>query len=199
MPAIAKVEVLPLVAPLDRSGDLDGSNDTVVVRLTDEDGRTGIGECDAPPSVVAAFLEMPTSHQWSQDVRPILLGADPVETVALWEKLYEATMYPGRRGLGIHALSAVDIALHDLAGKQLGLPVYKLLGGARRDGLRPYATIFPGNAPRDHILAIHSLNPRSMKVHYDLYRHLMYGRSDLSRAEREMIAVVVSRVNECHY
>ncbi len=144
MPAIAKVEVLPLVAPIDRSGDLDGSNDTVVVRITDEDGRAGIGECDAPPSVVAAFIEMPTSHQWSQNVRPILLGADPVETVALWEKLYEATIYPGRRGLGIHALSAIDIALHDLAGKQLGLPVYKLLGGARRDWLRPYATIFPG-------------------------------------------------------
>ena len=62
-----------------------------------------------------------------------------------------------------------------------------------------YAKIFPRDAPRDHILAIHSLNPRSMQVHYDLYRHLMYGRSDLSRAEREMVAVVVSRVNECHY
>lgn len=144
MTPIAEVEVLPFVAPLDRSGDLDGSNDTVVVRLTDEEGRTGIGECDAPPSVVKAFLEMPTSHQWSQNVRPLLVGADPLETVALWEKLYEATTYPGRRGLGIHALSAVDIALHDLAGKQLGVPVYKLLGGARRDWLRPYSTIFPG-------------------------------------------------------
>ena len=51
----------------------------------------------------------------------------------------------------------------------------------------------------DHILRIHSLNPRSLKVHYDLYRHLMYGASDLTRTEREMIAVVVSRVNDCHY
>ena len=51
----------------------------------------------------------------------------------------------------------------------------------------------------DHILRIHSLNPRSLQVHYDLYRHLMYGPSDLSRAEREMIAVVVSRANDCHY
>lgn len=51
----------------------------------------------------------------------------------------------------------------------------------------------------DHILKIHSLNPRSLQVHYDLYRHLMYGRSDLSRADREMIAVVVSKVNHCHY
>jgi len=82
----------------------------------------------------------------------ILIGADPVETVALWEKLYEGTIFPGRRGLGIHALSAVDIALHDLAGKQLGVPVYKLLGGARRESLRPYCTIFPG-MPHDRSIA----------------------------------------------
>ena len=143
MPAIAEIEVLPLSTAVDRSGDLDGSNDTVVVRITDEDGRVGIGECDAPPAVVKAFIEMPTSHQWSQGMRANLIGADPVETVAIWERLYEATLYPGRRGLGIHALSAIDIALHDLAGKQLGLPIYKLLGGARRRSLTPYATIFP--------------------------------------------------------
>lgn len=51
----------------------------------------------------------------------------------------------------------------------------------------------------DNIIAIHSLNPKSMRTHYDLYAHLMRGRSDLSRAQREMIAVVVSTVNRCHY
>lgn len=51
----------------------------------------------------------------------------------------------------------------------------------------------------DHILKIHSLNPLSLKHHYDLYRHLMRGPSRLSRAEREMIAVVVSKTNDCGY
>jgi alkylhydroperoxidase family enzyme len=51
----------------------------------------------------------------------------------------------------------------------------------------------------DHIIKIHSLNPKSMQGHYDLYAHLMRGRSDLSRAQREMIAVVVSAANRCHY
>jgi uncharacterized peroxidase-related enzyme len=51
----------------------------------------------------------------------------------------------------------------------------------------------------DHIVSIHSLNVKSMKTHYDLYAHLMRGRSDLSRAQREMIAVVSSAVNRCHY
>ena len=51
----------------------------------------------------------------------------------------------------------------------------------------------------DNILKIHSLNVKSLKGHYDLYAHLMRGRSDLSRAQREMIAVVSSAVNKCHY
>lgn len=51
----------------------------------------------------------------------------------------------------------------------------------------------------DNILKIHSLNVKSMKGHYDLYAHLMRGPSDLSRIQREMIAVVTSTVNHCHY
>jgi uncharacterized peroxidase-related enzyme len=51
----------------------------------------------------------------------------------------------------------------------------------------------------DNILKIHSLNPDSLRHHYDLYKHLMQGPSGLSRMQREMIAVVVSKVNECHY
>ena len=51
----------------------------------------------------------------------------------------------------------------------------------------------------DNILRIHSLNVKSMQTHYDLYAHLMRGRSPLSRIQREMIAVVVSAANRCHY
>ena len=51
----------------------------------------------------------------------------------------------------------------------------------------------------DNILKIHSLNPRSLKLHYELYAHLMRGKSPLSRLQREMIAVTVSVANECHY
>jgi alkylhydroperoxidase family enzyme len=52
---------------------------------------------------------------------------------------------------------------------------------------------------QDNILRIHSVNSPTTKLHYDLYRHLMYARGPLTRAQREMIAVVVSSVNECHY
>ena len=144
MSRIAAVEVIPVASPGQAQNDLDGTLDTVIVRLTDEDGRTGIGEADGPPEVIKAFIEMPTAHLWSRNAGEILLGADPVETAGLWQKLYEGTFWPGRRGLGIHAISAIDIALHDLAGKALGLPAYKLMGGARRERLRPYCTIYPG-------------------------------------------------------
>lgn len=52
---------------------------------------------------------------------------------------------------------------------------------------------------RDNILQIHGVHSETIRLHYDLYRELMYGRGPLTRVQREMIAVVVSAVNECHY
>lgn len=143
---IAVLEVIPIISPVGSANDLDGTADTVIVKIFDEDGRYGFGEADAPPSVVKSFVEMPTAHLWSRNAAEILVGQDPLEIAAIWQKLYEGTFWPGRRGLGIHALSAIDIALHDLAGKQLGVSAYKLMGGARRDRLKPYCTIYPGLA-----------------------------------------------------
>ncbi|UVK43882.1 mandelate racemase/muconate lactonizing enzyme family protein [Mesorhizobium sp. AR07] len=143
---IARLEVIPVVSSVVSAGDLDGTTDTVIIKIHDEDGRYGFGEADAPPSVVKSFLEMPTAHLWSRNAGEILIGEDPIEIAAIWQKLYDGTFWPGRRGIGIHAISAIDIALHDLAGKQFGVPAYKLMGGARREKLRPYCTIFPGLA-----------------------------------------------------
>lgn len=143
MSRIADVEVLVLRAELDPS-DLDSSAETAVVVVRDEDGRTGIGEADAPATVVRELVLMEDVHAWSRGLRGMLVGRDPFELTAIHDALYEGTIYHGRRGLGIHALSAVDVALHDLVGKQLGRPVYELLGGARRDTITPYATIYPG-------------------------------------------------------
>ena len=51
----------------------------------------------------------------------------------------------------------------------------------------------------DHILKIHGVNPRALELHYQYYRWIMAGKSGLSRAQREMMAVVVSATNDCHY
>jgi len=143
---IARLEVIPVISPVSSANDLDGTADTVIIKIFDDDGRFGFGEADAPPLVVKSFLEMPTAHLWSRNASDILIGQDPLEIAAIWQKLYDGTFWPGRRGLGMHAISAIDIALHDLAGKQLGVPAYKLMGGARREKLKPYCTIYPGLA-----------------------------------------------------
>ena len=149
---IASVEALVLRVPREGEEDLDGSNETVVVQINDEEGRVGIGEADAPALAVRELVLMDDVHGWSRGIGGLLTGRDPVEIGALHDQLYAGTIYHGRRGLGIHALSAVDVALHDLAGKQLGRPVYQLLGGARRDAIAPYATVYLGLA-RDRTLA----------------------------------------------
>jgi L-alanine-DL-glutamate epimerase-like enolase superfamily enzyme len=141
---IAEVEAIPLRAPPADLSDLDGSSETLVVRITDEDGRSGIGEADAPIGALRELIVMDDLFAWSRGFRSALVGADPFEIAGLHRRLYEETIYHGRRGLGIHALSAVDIALHDLVGKQVGRPAYQLLGGARREAITPYATIWPG-------------------------------------------------------
>jgi L-alanine-DL-glutamate epimerase-like enolase superfamily enzyme len=141
---IAEVEAIPLRAPGVDPADLDSSRETIVVRITDEDGLAGIGEADAPIGAVRELVLMDDVFAWSRGLRSALLGADPFEIAALNRRLYEETIYHGRRGLGLHALSAVDVALHDLVGKQLGRPAYQLLGGARREAITPYATVWPG-------------------------------------------------------
>lgn len=57
----------------------------------------------------------------------------------------------------------------------------------------------PRSGSIDYILKIHSLNPPSLLAHHDFYRTVMRGKSPLSRIQREMIAVVVSAINRCHY
>ncbi|MGO8719875.1 MAG: mandelate racemase/muconate lactonizing enzyme family protein [Acidobacteriaceae bacterium] len=140
---IQKIECLQLRSPQASPDDCDGAVDTAVVRITADNGVYGLGETDAPPNVMAALLETPTAHIWSRSVSEILLGQNPLEVEALWDKLYEGTIYHARRGLGIMLMSAIDIALHDLRGKLLGVPAYQLLGGAARAEVTPYATLFP--------------------------------------------------------
>ena len=144
MAAIADVDAIVLRAPENDARDFDSSAETVVVVVHDEDGNVGIGEADAPAPVIRELVLMDDRHAWSRGLRGVLLDRDPFEIAALHRDLYQATIYHGRRGLGVHALSAVDIALHDLVGKQLGRPTYQLLGGACHEAIRPYATIYPG-------------------------------------------------------
>jgi L-rhamnonate dehydratase len=83
----------------------------------------------------------------SRGVGDMLRGADPLDPKALWDALCDGTVWSARVGLGQIALAGVDMALWDLAGKLLGVPVWELLGGRRPDPVVPYLTMYNGPSP----------------------------------------------------
>src|SRR5882724_11418285 len=115
--------------------------DAVLVRIRTDDGLEGLGEADSSPEVVKAIIDAPFSHNIACGLRQILLGENPLEQERLWHKMYRRTMYFGRKGVGITAMAAVDMALWDLKGKALGQPIHRLLGGKQHDPARGYASI----------------------------------------------------------
>ena len=120
------------------------SQDSVIVRIRTDDGLEGIGEADSSPEVVKAIIDAPFSHNIACGLRLLLIGENPLETERLWAKMYRKTMYFGRKGVGITAMAAVDMALWDLKGKALGQPIHRLLGGKFHDRFRGYASILFG-------------------------------------------------------
>src|SRR5262249_58599491 len=70
-------------------------------------------------------------------------------TESLWHKMYGANIYGGGRGIAIHAMSGIDLALWDIKGKALGMPIWRLLGGGFAKTLRPYASSLFGETPAE--------------------------------------------------
>lgn len=120
------------------------SQDSVLVRVRTDTGLEGIGEADSSPEVVKAIIDAPFSHNIASGLRSILLGENPLEHERLWQKMLRRTMYFGRKGAGITAMAAIDMALWDLKGKAFSLPVHTLLGGKQHRRMRGYASILFG-------------------------------------------------------
>ncbi|MBA3450328.1 MAG: mandelate racemase/muconate lactonizing enzyme family protein [Chloroflexia bacterium] len=140
---ITDVECHVLLAPDFDPGFTSSAQDSFVVVIRTDGGVTGVGECDANPWMAKACVEAPGTHTMGQSIRDLLIGADPFAIGNLWRACYLGTAMNGRRGMVVHALSAVDMALWDLCGKAVGLPVHALLGGATRDAIIPYASLLP--------------------------------------------------------
>jgi L-rhamnonate dehydratase len=127
----------------------DSGQDALIVRVTTDAGITGIGEVDSAPLAAKGAIEGPFSHTTACGLREIVLGEDPLETEFLWHKMYRMSIYGGRRGAGIHAMSGIDMALWDIKGKALGQPVWKLLGGGFHKRIRAYASALFGSTPQE--------------------------------------------------
>jgi L-rhamnonate dehydratase len=137
---ITEVEAIVLRQPAVDETIADGSQDDLVVRVHTDAGIVGIGEVDSAPEVAKAVIDAPGSHAIASGLRHVLIGQDPLETERLWEAMYRASIYYGRRGVALHALSGIDIALWDIKGKALGKPVSALIGSVQRTRVRAYAS-----------------------------------------------------------
>lgn len=128
----------PLDEPFAFSQGWVRQRSATLVEIFTDAGLVGWGEAFAqglePPEIAATVID--------KALRPLIVGADPLDTEVLWHRMYHMTRDYGRKGSVVAAISAVDIALWDIAGKFHEVPVYKLLGGAFRTRVQPYATGF---------------------------------------------------------
>src|SRR5437868_11772869 len=127
----------------------DGSQDTLVVKVHTDAGITGVGEVDSSPSVAKAIIDAQISHKISRGLAECVLGQDPFEIDRLIHLMYEGSIFFGRQGAVIQAMSGVEIALWDIVGKAVKRPVYQLLGGGFRKKFRAYASILFGDTPEE--------------------------------------------------
>ncbi|MEU1293763.1 mandelate racemase/muconate lactonizing enzyme family protein [Streptomyces sp. NPDC005840] len=123
--------------------------DAFIVRIHTDTGLVGVGESDSSPAVLRAIVETPASHSTCRGLREILIGRNPLDIDGLWRAMLDESSYMGRSGAAVHAISAIDIALWDLAGQHAGVPVHHLLGGALRDSIPAYGTFIPSSDPQE--------------------------------------------------
>ena len=104
----------------------------VLVEIFTDTGLVGLGNAALSPRVTKTLIDT--------YLKPLLIGADPWDTEYLWQQMYRRTIAFGRKGVAMTAISAVDIALWDLLGKDAKQPVYRLLGGRTKERIPVYAS-----------------------------------------------------------
>ena len=132
-------KTLPLVTPLDiypqfqeTRGSWFWESGMAVVEIETVDGIIGHGWCEDGCDATARIIDNHLSR--------LLVGQDAAEIEGLWDRLFRASLPYGRKGSALHAISAIDIALWDIAGKSVGKPVYELFGGPVRETIPVYAS-----------------------------------------------------------
>ena len=104
----------------------------LVVEIECDDGTVGIGNAALAPHATKAAIDT--------YLKPLLIGTDPMDSEYIWASMYRRTLPFGRKGIGMVAISAVDLAIWDAKGKILNQPVFKLLGGRTKPRIEVYAS-----------------------------------------------------------
>ncbi len=135
----------PLDVPFGFSQFYYSSRENLLVEVVTEDGISGWGECYGPV--------VPTQAAIEKHIAPLVIGENGLDHELIWHKVWTRYMDWSRYGVLIAALSGVDIALWDLKGKMLNLPLYRLLGGTVHDRIPCYATgHYFRNLPEDKLI-----------------------------------------------
>lgn len=144
---ITDVELLVLEAPGGYTAPMGaeeayGIKHLAIVRVRTDAGITGYADIETQPHVAQAIVDAPSDGAVPgfQGLKHVLIGEDPFEVERLWNRMYMASVYYGRRGAAIHVMSGIDIALWDIMGKAVQKPIHKLLGASYRDKVRAYAS-----------------------------------------------------------
>ncbi len=116
-------------------GDAMGScrfHGWMTCEIETDTGLVGIGNAALAPRITKAIID--------EYLAPLVIGQDPWDFEYLWQRMYRSTHAWGRKGIGMVAISAVDIAIWDILGKAAGKPVFKLLGGRTKEQIPVYAS-----------------------------------------------------------
>ncbi|MDE2854732.1 MAG: mandelate racemase/muconate lactonizing enzyme family protein [Chloroflexota bacterium] len=140
---ITRIDCHVLLVPEFHTEACSSAQDNLVVEIHTDEGIVGIGETDVNPWIARACIKAIGTHIMGLGLEEMLIGEDPLQPEAIWQKLYSGSKMNGRRGALICALGAIDMALWDIKGKALGLPIYQLLGGAVQQSITPYASLLP--------------------------------------------------------
>src|SRR5437660_4087563 len=179
---ITRVEPIHLRLP-DVNERCDGSQETLIVKVNTDAGIIGVGEVDSSALVAKAIIEAPLSHKICRGLAECVLGQDPIEIDRLIHRMYEGTIFFGRQGAVIQAMSGIEIALWDIVGKATKRPVYQLLGGGFRKKFRAYASILFGDTPAE-----------TERIGRDLvkqgYRAVKFGWGPMGQSEESDLAQV---------
>ena len=104
-----------------------------IVEIETDEGISGWGECFGPGNIAFANKGIV-----EKVIQPMVLGMQALDRDVIWHKVYNLMRDHGQKGMPLQALSGVDIALWDIAGKAANLPLYKMIGGAHRDKVEVY-------------------------------------------------------------
>ncbi len=134
----------------ENSEESHGVRHVCLLKVETDAGITGWSDIETQPHVAHAAVNAPPSGSgYFEGIKELAVGEDPFEVERLWDKIYKGTIYYGRRGVAIQALSGFDIACWDIMGKAIGKPIYKLLGGKYRQKIRAYASTLFRPTPED--------------------------------------------------